>query len=122
MGGLKTLKPSKITPGFNLLWESSRIMLPEHIDMLQRMKREKQKKKKPEFDEQYLEELSMKIYQAKQEGDTVVVTVFDEYEDVKITGIITSLDTQLKRIKIVNEMDNEPNWIPFYDILEVEKI
>lgn len=97
-------------------------MLPEHIDMLQRMKREKQKKKKPEFDEQYLEELSMKIYQAKQEGDTVVVTVFDEYEDVKITGIITSLDTQLKRIKIVNEMDNEPNWIPFYDILEVEKI
>lgn len=113
-------KPSKLTPGHNLLWESSRMMLPE-VDMLQRMKREQQKKKKPEFDEQYLSELAMKIAEAMQEGFKVCVHVFDEYKDIEIIGKITHIDRQLRRLKIeIDEYDIE--WVNFDDILDVEKV
>lgn len=114
-----TFKPSKLTPGFNLTWEGSRMMLPEHVAALNKMKREKQKRTKPEFDEQYLNELAMKIAEAKQEEYIVTINIFDEYEDHHIEGRIVALDVQLRKLKIVS--DDESVWAYFDDILAIEK-
>src|SRR5690625_777232 len=112
-----TFRPSKLTPGYNLMWESSRMMLPEHVSTLQKRKREKQKRIKPEFDEQYLSELATKIAEAKQEEYTVLVSVFDEYEDVEVIGQITYIDQQLRRLKLEHADDIE--WIHLDDILYI---
>lgn len=111
---------SKITPGSNQMWEGSRFILPEHVEMLIQQDKEEMKKTKPEFDEQYLQELAMKIAEAKQEEYTVAVNVFDEYEDIRLVGRIKYIDMQLRRLKVVYEDDWD--WVRIDDILDIEKV
>ena len=59
-------KVNKLTPGANLLWESSRMMLPEHKEAIARHRRELQRKEKPVLDEQRLIELSHVLSEARQ--------------------------------------------------------
>lgn len=35
------MNPNKLTPGYNIMWESSRMMLPEHREQLLAQKRKK---------------------------------------------------------------------------------
>jgi len=114
------MSQSKITPGSNLMWEGSRMMLPEHVEAIKRHQKELSKKIKPEFDEQYIIELQHKIAESLHENRDVTVKIFDEYDDLSIEGIITTIDTQQKRIRIDNRF-GEPNWVRFDEILNVNK-
>lgn len=49
---------SKITPGSNMLWEGSRMILPEHKKAMLALNREQHRKVRPVFDDQELEELN----------------------------------------------------------------
>lgn len=110
--------PNKLTPGSNLLWESSRIILPEHREALIEWRKKRNMKQKPVLDEQAWEEYARLIQESMQTGRLVTVHVYDPYEDIKITGQVVQIDRQ--RIRFTH--DYKKTWIPFEDILSVSSV
>lgn len=115
-----TFKPSKLTPGHNLLWESSRMMLPEHVSMLHNQRQKQRQKKKPILDMQAIEELEYKLQQLFHQKKEAKVTVFGEYTNRVYTGCIEKIEPLTRMIKLTNQ--DEFFWISFDDILEIQEI
>ena len=75
------MKENKLTPGSNMRWESSRMILPEHREMWLRHQKEDRMKFRPLWDEQQLEEFSHRLHEAAERlrargwgGGGVIVT------------------------------------------------
>jgi predicted RNA-binding protein len=102
------------------MWEGSRMMIPEHVQMIRQHEVDKLKKTKPELDPQAIDELAMKLTEARQEEYIVTVRIFDEFDDIEIPGRITKIDQQLRRLKIEKDED-EFHWVYFDDVLSIEK-
>ncbi|TPE68964.1 YolD-like family protein [Halalkalibacterium halodurans] len=115
--GVNFMKINKLTPGYNLRWESSRMMLPEHVEALHTYRRQSQKQAKPEMDQQTLDELSSVIQASYHKRKPVRLTVFDTYENKQIVGVVTSIDRVLEKLKF--EHDQEFEWIHFNVIMDV---
>lgn len=92
-------------------------MLPEHNSALADYNKHKLKKLKPTLDEQKLEELTYVINQSIQDERKVLITEFDEFENIIIEGRITRIDQKLRRLRV--ESDNEVVYIPLEDILQI---
>lgn len=114
-----SFKPSKITPGFNLTWEGSRMMLPEHVAMLQKHKQLQRQNHKPILDPQALQELQYEIHGLYEQDKVALITVFQKYGDPKrMIGKITKIDPLNRKIKLRGE---EEAWISFDDVIDVEE-
>jgi hypothetical protein len=50
----------------------------------------------------------------------VLVKIFDETGDQQITGLITKIDQELRRVKLSHEQGFD--WIPIDDILSLEMV
>ncbi|MFC4387188.1 YolD-like family protein [Gracilibacillus marinus] len=95
------MKHSKLTLGSNILWESSRMMLPEHKEVLVKHQQQLNKKKKPIVDEQQLEEFSLVIQEALEYDFPVAVRLFHPYrEDMKI-GKIKKIDMFTHELQLI---------------------
>lgn len=99
-------------------WKMS-MMLIEHRERISEWYRDHDRRTKPEFDEQYLQELAMKISEAKHEQCIVTVRIFDDFDDIVISGRITGFDQQLRRLRMTGK--NGPTSAPLDDILTIEK-
>jgi hypothetical protein len=97
---------------------TSKFILPEHRRALIDYQHEAKRKQRNEVDEQVLSELSQKISDAMCNQFEVTITVFDPFEDVKVTGYIQKLDPIMRRLSFYHS--GKKTWIPFYDILRVE--
>jgi len=85
----------------NGMWESSRMMLPEHIRAYVKYTDEDKRggpKKKPVLDDMELEDISRKIYESKANGREIKVTVWGKGEPVR--GVVSRIDTYFKRITL----------------------
>jgi hypothetical protein len=111
------MNPNKLTPGHNVRWESSRMMIPQHVDALLLHKLQQRKKERPHYDEQHTEETERMIRDFIRSDIEVFVTIFGEYEDRDVRGKLTKVDSQLRRVRIDYEDDYE--WISFNDIIDV---
>jgi hypothetical protein len=111
------MKPNKLTPGTNLKWESSRMMLPEHVEALRFHHEDKKRKQRPDLDEQELMEIDRMIRQYIDSDVELYMVVFGEFEDREIKVKFKKIDPQLKRVKIEHGDDFE--WFAFEDILEI---
>lgn len=58
------MKDNKLTTGSNMRWESSRMMLPEHVQALRALADEEIKINKPHLDEQKWEEIERIVHDA----------------------------------------------------------
>lgn len=113
------MKANKLTPGKNLLWESSRMMLPEHKEALIKHRQERSKKEKPIIEDQMKRLIWFTIEEAHERGVKVKIDVFDEYEDKHHIGNITKVDQHRKELKLVDD-EEEFIWISFDDILLID--
>ena len=114
-----SFKPSKITPGFNLTWEGSRMMLPEHVAMLQKRKQLQRQNDKPRLDPQALQELEYEIHRLHEQDKVVLIKVFQKYgEPQSVIGKIEKIDPLNRKIKLRGE---EEAWISFDDVMDVEE-
>mgnify|MGYP001485560304 CR=1 FL=1 len=118
-GELLLFKKTKITPGSNLMWESSRMMLPEHVQAFLELKRNWNKKKKPEWDDQRLEEMERVVVEAYASKRPVTVTLFGEWETRCLTGVIARLDPYQRKIRLDTEKGSI--WINWTDVLDVDE-
>lgn len=87
----------------NGLFESSRMMLPEHKEAYIAHQRRLEQKKRPLLDEQKLEEISSFIQDSYKHHIAVKITVFDQYEERQYVGVVTHLDPILKKLKLRHE-------------------
>lgn len=93
------MKKTKLTAGSNLLWEGSRMMLPEHKEAIIAQYDQELVKRKPQLDEQKLEEISIIIQESYQHNIAINLTVYD-YEEDQYSGIVTYIDPQFKYLKL----------------------
>lgn len=102
----------------NGLWESSRMMLPEHKEAYLRLDQERDRKERPIFDEQSFEEMGRSIQEAAKIGRFVKIKVFQPFSDIEVVGQVQIIDPYDQRIRISH--DGKKTWVPFRDILHVE--
>ncbi|WP_100013232.1 YolD-like family protein [Lentibacillus sediminis] len=111
------MKPNKLTPGHNMRWEASRMMLPEHKEVIRRQRQELNKKTKPILDEQELDRLAGLLHDALEYDIAVKIEIFHPYENRWLTGQVEKIAPGQKQMQIITE--NSLQWITMDDILEV---
>jgi hypothetical protein len=102
----------------NLLWESSRMFLPEHKEQLLEHRRQLRKFVPPEPDEDRIRLMDEMLGAALSSGRRVAVTVAGEYEPEIRLGRIDRLDPFQGRFRLADEDGRA--WIPFRRLLNVE--
>lgn len=112
------MKDNKLTPGKNILWESSRMMLPEHKEQLLRHRRKLGKQDKPTLDEQRLEELGQTLGIALHEGAALRLTLYDHGERASIDCTILHADLHLQRMKV--RCSEGSTWVRLADLIGAE--
>lgn len=101
----------------NGLWESSRMMLPEHKSRIRSDERETMRREKPILDDQKQEEMERTLMLSLRNHVRVSLVLFDPFEDVVLSGFITSIHTHTREIKL--QWAGEWKWIGLDSIVEV---
>lgn len=83
------MKGNKLTKGSNMRWESSRMMLPEHVQALRDHLRDDEKVKRPVLDEQEWEEIGRILSEAAAEACPVTIRYYREGFIETMTGRIS---------------------------------
>ncbi|MEK5416385.1 YolD-like family protein [Paenibacillus sp. FSL L8-0708] len=101
----------------NGLWEGSRMIMPEHKNRILDDSLKEEVRLKPDLDPQALVEISQVLAQSLEDCSPITLTVFKEYEDMQIHGIVTRVDQQLKQIKF--RQDDDWEWIKLDNVVGV---
>lgn len=81
----------------NGLW-AAKFILPEHQEARERQDREEKRKPRPNLDAQEIEQIEQVISTSFREHKRIIVRVWGEYEDVELSGFITTVQTYLREI------------------------
>ena len=103
----------------NGIWEASRMMLPEHRTAIRTHRSRLAERARPELDEQRIEELSAALSAALASGEETAVTTFGPFGDETNVGVVTRIDPRARRVRLTSA--EETVWIPFADIVKVER-
>ncbi|WP_020615711.1 YolD-like family protein [Paenibacillus daejeonensis] len=98
----------------NGLWESSRMILPEHRVRMQEQRQQLKRRDRIELDEQELEQMQERLAESLQHGSAVKVRVYHPYEEQLVTGRVDRVHAQRQRILV------DGYWIDMRDIESVE--
>jgi len=102
----------------NLLWESSRMFLPEHREQLLEHRRRRNAVIPPEPDEDRIRLMNGVLSAALATGRRVAVTVAGTCAPEVRIGRIEKIDPVLGRLRL--ETDGGRPWIAFGRLLQVE--
>jgi len=106
------MKQTKITPGSNLMWESSRMMLPEHKEAILNHRQKQHVKDRLDHDEQAWEDMLRMLQDSKECNRLITITKYGPYSNTTITGIVERMEKE-RGILI------KDRWIPWLDIIDV---
>ncbi|WP_044354178.1 YolD-like family protein [Paenibacillus sp. E194] len=84
----------------NGIWESSRMMLPEHKIIILRHQQESGRRSRPVLDEQEWERIGTRLQQSMVERELVTVQVFDPFECKMAIGVVVDIDVPRRRVKL----------------------
>ncbi|MEK4250357.1 YolD-like family protein [Paenibacillus sp. FSL W7-1287] len=101
----------------NGLWESSRMMLPQHKESIIEHQKQYNKKSRPSIHQDELEVINQNINHSLHYKETIQVKVFNEYQDLIICGVVTAISQFNKNFRVQNEQGFE--WIDFDEIVSV---
>lgn|SRR5690554_6774100 len=96
---------NKLTEGSNLIWESSRMMLPEHKALLRQHEENRSKKHRPDYDEQMLAAFLYEIELAYIENRIVKLTYYESDAHHQCVGRISDIDRDKQQIQFVTETE-----------------
>ncbi|MGG3278844.1 YolD-like family protein [Paenibacillus solani] len=100
----------------NGLWESSRMMLPEHKEAIIRKRLEEGRKDRPTLDPQQMELIEQALVESFHEHRTITVRLFDEYEDIELKGIVVLIHAFKREIKL-SIGEGDWHWIKIDEIV-----
>ncbi|UUH72767.1 YolD-like family protein [Bacillus altitudinis] len=99
------MNPNKLTPGYNIMWESSRMMLPEHREQLLAQKRKKKEYTPLPLSSDQLEEMNVLITQSITEDQAICVTYVSSGMKAQFWGWVKAIHYETRQMKIVNDED-----------------
>ncbi|MGR6764438.1 YolD-like family protein [Paenibacillus sp. T2-29] len=100
----------------NGLWESSRIIIPKHKEAYLKLMQDRQRRGKPELDDQEVQLIEQALIESYNSRRPVSVTVFSPFDDTVMTGVVTSINTARREVKLVRGEDDF-SWIKLEDIV-----
>ena len=86
----------------NGMWESSRMMLPEHREAIILQNAELNKKTMPTIHEDQWETFLRIIKESYESKLQIKVTVYSDYEDIDYVGIVVKIEQLKGEIKLDN--------------------
>ncbi|MBO1515071.1 YolD-like family protein [Metabacillus bambusae] len=95
------------------------MMLPEHVKLLREYNESLDKVEMPTLDEDQLEEINQKIYEAMEYNKELVFTYFDRGDIKLFIGHVHFIDGLKKELRIFNS-HGDKFFIKFEDILRVD--
>lgn len=99
----------------NGLFESSRLMLPEHREAYNRQFLSKDPMPRPVIDEQEWQLIAQALQESFEEHARVDIKLYDPYEDKELSGFVTVINMFRQEIKL--RYGDDWDWIKFEDIL-----
>ncbi|SYX84583.1 YolD-like family protein [Paenibacillus alvei] len=103
----------------NGLWESSRMMLPEHKESIGHHRHEHGRRPRPVIDEQEWELIGSRLQESMQEQTAITLEMYDPFESCQLTGIVLDVDIQSKRLRLL--LDGEKQWVRIDDIIAIRE-
>ncbi|MCF6408333.1 YolD-like family protein [Pseudalkalibacillus salsuginis] len=100
----------------NIKWTA--MMLPEHVKLLRDWKEEDRIQKRPELDEQKLEEMNEIIHEAMAFNQTLSFVYFERERYRILVGDIHYADPVRKELRIVDEFGDRHD-LKLKDILDI---
>jgi hypothetical protein len=91
------------------------MIMPEHKIRILDDALNEETRKKPDLDPQALVEISQVLAQSLEDCSPITLTLFGDYEDKSIHGIVLRVDQQLRQIKFRHGDDWD--WIKIEDII-----
>jgi hypothetical protein len=101
----------------NLLWEGSRMFLPEHRQALVQQRREAEHFIPPELDEQQLEAISYFIQEAIELEQPILVTYATRYQAECFCGFVDEVNSYHKYLQLSN--GRQMQKISFHLLIDV---
>lgn len=98
------------------MWESMRILLPEHKEALLEHRRQQRIQVRPILEEQELERIGQAIHGSLEKKKMLTLIKHGQFENQTITGIVENIDMSDRRVKIADR------WIYVSDIIGIEDI
>lgn len=93
------------------------MVMPEHKNRILDDSLKEEVRSKPDLDPQALAEISQVLAQSLEDCSPITITLFGEYEDRSIHGIVMRVEQHLRQIKFRQGDDWE--WIKVADIIKV---
>jgi hypothetical protein len=106
----------------NGLWESSRMMLPEHKDASRRQAKQTERLERPTLDDQEVEIISSVLFQSHRYQKTVRLTLYGEYDLRNVSGIVTCTQRDSFRLDTEDLISGvvDWEWFMFRDVIKAE--
>ncbi|MFB5269259.1 YolD-like family protein [Paenibacillus enshidis] len=102
----------------NGVFESSRMILPEHREAYQAYMREQERRGKPTLDDQEMQLIEQALIESYNRRVPITVVVFNPFDDEELRGIVTHVNTSLREVKLVRG-DEDYSWIKLEEIISV---
>ncbi|WP_339241436.1 YolD-like family protein [Paenibacillus sp. FSL R5-0517] len=99
----------------NGLFESSRMILPEHKEAWLTHVKEQKRRVKPELDEQEIQRISEILAESYSSNCTVDLVLFSPFDDETVSGVVVGLNTSRREVKLM--LDEEYRWIKLIEII-----
>lgn len=100
----------------NGFWKSSRIIIPEHKEDYLKLMKDRQRRGKPELDDQEVQLIEQALIESYNTRTAVTVTVFSPFDDTAMTGVVTSINTARREVKLFRDEDDF-SWIKLEDVV-----
>ncbi|MBD8003493.1 YolD-like family protein [Bacillus norwichensis] len=112
------MRINKLTPGYNLRWESSRMMLPEHREQLLEERRKQQEFIPAILDNDQLQEIDRVIVKSIETRQAITITYATKHGPAHFFGWIQKVEIHEGWLKMA--LNEETLTIPFKRIINVE--
>ncbi|GIM47707.1 hypothetical protein DNHGIG_32560 [Collibacillus ludicampi] len=101
------------------IFESMRIILPEHRATMRRLEKEAKGQPRPVLDEQKIEEMSRVLTDAIQDSRPVKVTMYNPFGHELVVMVPEKIDSYAKTLT-GKDLDGNVRYIPLTDLIDVE--
>ncbi|SFE62523.1 YolD-like family protein [Alteribacillus iranensis] len=114
------MRGNKLTPGSNVRWESSRMILPEHREQWLHYQEQQTKEKKPELDPQRWEELEWLLGEAMRDNATLSFTYWKDGFFSSFTGTCHYINHEQRQFHLIT--DQGVVYLQFADLADIEVV
>ncbi|MDQ0297717.1 hypothetical protein J2S78_000125 [Salibacterium salarium] len=112
------MKGNKLTPGSNMRWESSRMILPEHREQWLKHQEKHNKAKKPELDPQRWEELEWLLSDAMRNNDSLRFTYWQDGLFFEVIGVCHYINHAQQQFHLMTQ--DGVHYLSFHKLVNVD--